>query len=166
MIARLYKDLLFSSEEDSAIRSIPRVLILSHLWWGRVCFLLSIHCPLMWNRDFQHCRGWLLQILLWGLLRGRRHWWKWHIHGIFHPFEVSDLGIMVSIMTIFTTKGTREVRREVVFVPPLVFSFISLLGVLIPLILVAPNMLVLLGVISPWSWVIIVSVFSFIFGII
>jgi uncharacterized membrane protein len=69
-------------------------------------------------------------------------------------------------MTMLTTKGTREVRLEVVVVPPLAFVVISPLGVLVPLILVAPSRLVLLGVVSPWSWVIIVSVFSFIFGII
>jgi hypothetical protein len=70
-------------------------------------------------------------------------------------------------MTMLTAKGTREVRLEVVVVvPPLVFVVISPLGVLVPLILVAPNRLVLLGVVSPWSWVIIVSVFSFLFGII
>jgi hypothetical protein len=65
-----------------------------------------------------------------------------------------------------TAKGTREFFLEVVVVPPLEFFVISPLGVLVPLILVAHNRWVLLGVISPWSWVIIVSVFSFIFGII
>jgi hypothetical protein len=73
----------------------------------------------------------------------------WHIHGIFHPFEFIDLGIVLSIMTMLNTKGIREVRLEVVVVPPLAFVVISPLGVLVPLILVAPNRLVLLGVISP-----------------
>jgi hypothetical protein len=58
---------------------------------------------------------------------------------------------MVSIMTMLTIEGTREVHLEVVVVPPLAFVFISPLGVLVPLILVAPNRLVLLGVVSPWS---------------
>jgi hypothetical protein len=49
-----------------------------------------------------------------------------------------------------TAKRTREVRSEVfVLVPPLAFVVISPLGVLVPLILVSPNMLVLLGVVSP-----------------
>jgi hypothetical protein len=108
-----------------------------------------------------------LQIFLWGLLRGKRRWRTWHVHGIFHPFEINDLGAMVSIMTMITAKSTREVLLElVVVVPPLAFVFISPLGVLVTLVLVSPNRLVLLGVISPWSWVIIVSVFSFFFGII
>ena len=60
------------------------------------------------------------------------------------------------------TKSTREVPLEVVVVvPPLVFVFIYPLGVL-----VAPNGMVLLGVISCWSRVIIVLVFSFLLGII
>jgi hypothetical protein len=74
---------------------------------------------------------------------------------------------MVSIMTMLTAKRKREVRLEVVvFVPPLVVVVISPLRVLVTLVLVAPSRLVLLGVISPWFWVIIVSVFSFLFGII
>jgi len=56
----------------------------------------------------------------------------------------------VSIMSMLTAKSTREVRSEVVvvFVPPLLFVDIVPLGVLVTLILVAPNRLVLLGVIS------------------
>jgi hypothetical protein len=82
-------------------------------------------------------------------------------------FEVGNLGAMVSTMAMLTTKSTREVHLEVVvFFPPLAFFVISPLGVLVPLILIPPSRLVLLGVVSPWSWVIIVSVFSFLFGII
>jgi hypothetical protein len=146
---------------------IPRVLILSHLWWDRMHLLLGIHHTLVWNRVLQHSQGWLLQILLWGLLRGTWHWRTWRIHGIFHLFEVNNLGAMVSIMTMLTAKDTREVHSNVfVVVPPLAFVVISPLGVLVPLIMVSPNRLVLLGVVSPWSWVIIVSFFPFIFGII
>jgi hypothetical protein len=76
----------------------------------------------------------------------------WYVHGIFHPFEVNNLGEMVSIMTMLTTKRTREVHPEVVvFVPPSAFVFISPLGVLVTLFLVSPSRLVLLGGISPWS---------------
>jgi hypothetical protein len=101
-----------------------------------------------------------------GPAEGRERWRTWHIHGIFHPFEVNDLGAMVSIMTMLTAKGTREVHQEVFVVPPLAFVVIAPLGVLVPLILVAPNRLVPLGVVSPWSWVIIISGFPFLFGII
>jgi hypothetical protein len=74
---------------------------------------------------------------------------------------------MVSIISILTAKTAREVRPEVVIVVlPLVFVVIVPLGVLVTLILVAANRLVLLGVISTWSWVIIVSAFSFLLGII
>jgi hypothetical protein len=72
----------------------------------------------------------------------------------------------VSIMHILTAKRRRELFPEVVLIPPLEFVVISPLGVLVTLVLVSPNSLVLLGVISPWSWVIIVSIFSFLFGII
>jgi hypothetical protein len=75
---------------------------------------------------------------------------------------------MVSIMAILTAKGTREVCLKIVFILPLTFVVISPLGVLIPLILVSPDRLVLLGVVlvPPWSWIIIFSVFSFLFDII
>jgi hypothetical protein len=71
--------------------------------------MLGIHHTLVWSRDFQHSRGWLLHILLWGLLRGRRHWRTLRVHGIFHQFEVRILGEMVSVMAILTTKKEREV---------------------------------------------------------
>jgi hypothetical protein len=97
------------------------------------------------------------------MLWGRRRWRTWCIHVIFHLFEVDDLGEMVSIMTMLTAKRTREVRPKVVVVPPLVFVVITPLGFLVPLILVSPSRLVLLGVVSPWSRVIIVSIFPFLF---
>jgi hypothetical protein len=97
------------------IYRIPKVLILSHMWWGRMHLLLGIHHTLVWNRVLQNSQGWLLQILLWSLLRGRRHWRTWCVHGIFHQFEVSNLGAMMSIMTMLTTKITREVHLEVFF---------------------------------------------------
>jgi hypothetical protein len=74
---------------------------------------------------------------------------------------------MVSVMAKLTINNAREVHPEVVVVvPSLVFFFIVPLGVLVTLVLVAPSRLVLLGVISTWSWVIIVLAFSFLFGII
>jgi hypothetical protein len=90
------------------------------------------------------------------------------IHRIFHPFKVSDLGKMVSIVTKLNTKGTREGGPNIVVVPSLTFVVVSPLGVLIPLVLVAPSRLVLLGLVlvSSWSRIIIVPIFSFIFGIV
>jgi hypothetical protein len=71
----------------------------------------------------------------------------WYIYGFFHPFEVRNLGAMVSLMSMLTAKRTREVHLQVVVVvPPLSFVFIVPLGVLVTLILVSPSRLVLLGV--------------------
>jgi len=68
----------------------------------------------------------------------------------------------------FTTKGTREVHPEVIVVPPLEFVVIAPLGVLFSLVLVSPCRLVLLelGLVSSWSEIIIVSIFSFLSGIV
>jgi hypothetical protein len=54
---------------------------------------------------------------------------------------------MVSIMTILTAKGRREVCLNIIVVLPLVFVVISPLGVWVPLVLVAPSRLVLLGLV-------------------
>ena len=72
----------------------------------------------------------------------------------------------MSIMTELTTNGTREVGLKIIVISPLMFIVITALGVLISLILVAPSRLVLLGMISALTWVVIVPIFSFIFGII
>jgi hypothetical protein len=85
----------------------------------------------------------------------------------FIHLKSGNLGTMVSIMSILTTKSTREVRPEIVVVVlPLEFVIIVPLGVLVSLILVAPKGMILLGIIFSWSWVIIVSVFPFLLGII
>jgi hypothetical protein len=128
--------------------------------------LLSFHNPLVWDGVLQYGGRWLLHILLCGLLRGKWCGGTWSTSRFFHSFEVSNLREMVSIMAIFTTKGKREVCLKIVVVLPLVFVIISPLRVLVPLILVAPNRLVLLGVIPSWSRIIIVSIFSFLFGIV
>jgi hypothetical protein len=73
---------------------------------------------------------------------------------------------MMSIMTELTAKGTREVGSKIIVIFPLTPVVIAPLGVLIHLILVAPSRLVLLGVILALTWVAIVPIFSFIFGII
>jgi hydrogenase/urease accessory protein HupE len=113
--------------------------------------LLGVHHPFVWNEVLQHGWGWLLHILLRGPWRGRWCWGTWSISGFFHPFKVSDLREMMSIMAILTTKGTREVCLKSVFIFPLAFVSISPLGVLVPFILVSLNRLVLLGVIPSWS---------------
>jgi len=71
----------------------------------------------------------------------------WCTSRVFHPFKISDLGEMMSIMTKITAKGTREVGFDGIFISPLTPIVISPLGVLIPLVLVAPSRLVLLGLI-------------------
>jgi hypothetical protein len=48
----------------------------------------------------------------------------------------------------------------------MVYCYCFPLGGLVSLILVSPNGMVLLGVISSWSWVVIVSIFPFILDII
>jgi hypothetical protein len=65
--------------------------------------MLCIHHTLVWNRVLQNDRGWWLKIILWGLLKGRRHWRALHVNGLFHPFEIENLGEMVCIMSILTT---------------------------------------------------------------
>jgi hypothetical protein len=101
-----------------------------------------------------------MHILLWGLLRGRRCWGTWSISRFSHPFKVSYLREMVSIMAILIAKGKREVFPKIVVIISLVFVIISPLGVLFPLILVAPGRLVMLGVIPSWSWIIYCFDFS------
>jgi hypothetical protein len=72
----------------------------------------------------------------------------------------------MSIMNEITAKGTREGGSISIFISALMPVVISPLGVLIPLILVALSRLVLLGVIPALTWVAIIPVFSFLFGII
>jgi hypothetical protein len=72
----------------------------------------------------------------------------------------------MSIMTELTTKDTRERGFDSIVISPLTLDVISPLRVLIPLVLVAPNRLVLLGLIPTLAWVVIVPVSSFLFSII
>jgi hypothetical protein len=123
---------------------------------------LGVHYSLVWDGVLQHGWGWLLHILLWGLLGGRRCRGTWSTYRFFHPFKVDDLGEMVSIVTKLTTKGTREVGPKIVVIFPLAF-IIAPLRVLVPCVLVAPSRLVLLGLVlvSSWSRIIIVQFFPF-----
>ena len=72
----------------------------------------------------------------------------------------------MSIMTELTTKDTREVGFDSIVISPLTFVVISPLGVLIPLVLGAPNRLVLLGLIPALTWVVVIHVPSFLLGIV
>ena len=72
----------------------------------------------------------------------------------------------MSIMTELTAKGTREVGFNIIVISPWMPIIISPLGVLIPLVLVAPSRLVLLGLIPALTWVVVVPISSFYFGII
>jgi hypothetical protein len=72
----------------------------------------------------------------------------------------------MSIMTELTAKGTREIDFDSIVISPLTPVVIAPLGVLIPLVLVAPSRLVLLGLIPTLAWVVIVLISSFLFGII
>jgi hypothetical protein len=72
----------------------------------------------------------------------------------------------MSVMAELTTKGTREVGFNSIVISPLTPIIIAPLGVLIPLVLVAPSGLVLLGLIPALTWVVVVPVSSFIFGIV
>jgi hypothetical protein len=69
-------------------------------------------------------------------------------------------------MTKLTTKGTKEVGFNNIVISPLTPIIISPLGVLIPLVLVAPSRLVLLELILALTWVVVVPISSFLFGIV
>jgi hypothetical protein len=72
----------------------------------------------------------------------------------------------MSIMTKLTAKVTREVGFDSIVISPLMPIVIAPLGVLIPLVLVAPSRLVLLGLIPALASVVIIPVSPFLFGII
>jgi hypothetical protein len=82
---------------------------------------------------------------------------------VFQPFEINNLGAMVTIMTELTTKGTREDGFNII--SPLEFVIIAPLGVLVPLVLVSPSGLVLWGLILALTWVVVIHVPSFHLGI-
>jgi hypothetical protein len=66
---------------------------------------------------------------------------------VFQPFEINNLGEMMSVMAKLTTKGTREDGFNIIVISPLAFIVIAPLGVFVPLLLVGPNGLVLWGLI-------------------
>jgi hypothetical protein len=100
-----------------------------------------------------------LHVLLLFLLRGRLRWGRGNAPRVFQPFEISNLGEMVSVMTIDATKSTRVDGFNII--PPLEFVVIAPLGVLVPLVLVAPSGLMLWGWIPTLIGVIVIHVPSF-----
>ena len=126
--------------------------------------LLGVYHTLMWNRILQHGGRGLLYVLLWCLLRGRRCGRMWKTTRVFQPFEINDLGEMMSVMVELTTKGTREDSFNII--SPLAFIIISPFGVLVSLVLVALSWLVLWGLILALTWVVVIPIPSFLLGIV
>ena len=124
-----------------------------------LCILLGVYHTLMWNRILQHGGRRLLRILLLCLLRGGLRRRRGNTPKVFQPLEIGDLWEMVSVMTIYATKSTRVDGFNKV--PPLAFVVIASLGVLVPLVWVAPSGLLLWGLILALTGVVVVPIPSF-----
>ena len=124
-----------------------------------LCVLLGVYHTLTWNRILQHDGRGLLHILLLCLLRGRLWRGGGKIPRVFQPFEICDLGAMVGVMTIHATKSTRVDGFN--NIPPLAFIVIAPLGVLVPLVLVAPKGLVLWGMVPALTQIVVIPILSF-----
>jgi hypothetical protein len=160
MIPCLQKDFFLTGEENGTLGWIVGVVVLSYLRWGMLCILLGVYHALMWNRILQYGGRGLLHILLLCLLRGWLCRGRGKIPRVFQPFEISDLWAMVSVMTIYATKRTRVDGFN--SIPPLAFVVISPLGVLVPLVLVAPRGLVLWGMVPALTGIVDIPILSFI----
>ena len=134
-------------------------MVLSCLRWGTLCILLCVYHALMWNRILQYGGRGLLHILLLCLLRGRLCRGRGKIPRVFQPIEISDLGAMVGVMTVHATKSTRVDGFNSIL--PLAFIVIAPLGVLVPLVLVAPRGLVLWGMIPALTRIVVIPILSF-----
>jgi hypothetical protein len=66
---------------------------------------------------------------------------------------------MVGVMTVHATKSTRVDGFN--SIPPLAFVVIAPLGVLVPLVLVAPRGLVLWGMVPSLTRIVVIPIFSF-----
>ena len=66
---------------------------------------------------------------------------------------------MVGVMTVYATKSTSVDGFN--SIPPLAFVVIAPLGVLVPLVLVAPRGLVLWGMVPALAWIVVISILSF-----
>jgi hypothetical protein len=160
----LQKNFFLTGEENCSLYWIVGVVILAHLRWGMLRVLLGVYHTLMWDRILQYGGRGLLRVLLLCLLRGRLRWGGGKAPRVFQPFEISDLGAMVSVMTEHATKSTRVDGFNII--PPLAFVVIAPLGVLVPLVLVAPSGLMLWGLIPALTRVIVIPVPSFPLGIV
>jgi hypothetical protein len=160
----LQKDFFLTGEENRSLYWIVGVVILAHLRWGMLRVLLGVYDTLVWDRILQHGGRELLCVLLLCLLRRRLRWGGGKAPRIFQPFEISDLGEMVGVMTEHTTKSIRVDGFDII--PPLAFVVIAPLGVLVPLVLVAPSGLMLWGLIPALTQVIVIPVPSFLLGIV
>jgi hypothetical protein len=66
---------------------------------------------------------------------------------------------MVGVMIVYATKGTSVDGFD--SIPPLAFFVIAPLGVLVPMVLVAPRGLVLWGMVPALAWIVVISILSF-----
>jgi hypothetical protein len=71
---------------------------------------------------------------------------------------------MVGVMTEHATKSTRVDGFDII--PPLAFIVISPLGVLVPLVRVAPSGLMLWGLIPALTGVVVIPILTFLLGIV
>jgi hypothetical protein len=124
-----------------------------------LCVLLGVYHTLMWDRILQHGGRGLLRILLLCLLRGMLRRRRGEAPRVLQPFEISDLWAMVSVMTIYATKSTRVDSFN--SIPPWAFVVIAPLGVLVPLVLIAPSGLMLWGLIPALTRIVVIPVPSF-----
>ena len=145
MIACLQKNFFLTGEENCSLYWIVGIMVLAHLRWGMLCVLLGVYDTLVWDRILQHGGRGLLRVLLLCLLRGRLRWGGGKAPRVFQPFEISDMGEMVGVMTEHTTKRTRVDSLN--SIPPLAFVFIAPLGVLAPMVQVPPSGWMLWGLI-------------------
>ena len=164
MIPSLQKDLFLAGEENGTLSWIVRVVVWSCLRWGTLCILLCVYHALMWNRILQYGGRGLLHILLLCLLWGRLCGSGGKVPRIFQSFEICDLGAMVSVMAVYATKSTRVIGFNSIL--PLASVVISPLGVLVPLVLVAPSGLMLWGLVPALTRAIVIPVLSFLLGIV
>ena len=162
-IACLQKDFFLTGEENRSLDWIVGIMVLAHLRWGMMRVLLGVYHTLMWDRILQYDRRGLLRVLLLRLLRGRLCRRRGKTSKVLQSFEISDLGEMVSVMTIHSTKSTRVDSFN--SIPPLAFFFIVPLGVLVPLVRVAPNGLMLWGLIPALTRIVVIPVPSFPLGV-
>jgi hypothetical protein len=161
----LQKDFFLTNEENYSVCWIVGVVVLAHLRWGMLHVLLGVYHTLMWDRILQHGGRGLLHVLLLCLLRGRLCRRRGKAPKVFQPFQISDLGEMLGVMTEHATKSTRVDGFNII--PPLAFVVIVPLGVLVPLVLVAPSGLMLWGLIPALTRIVVViPVPSFPLGIV